>query len=233
MRATRAYIAGFGTAGSLLAGAAIVFVFASAVVSFRGWPQVGSQATPVAVIAGQARPSSSPTQVRQFIALASAQAAAVTHQGAAGTGGAGTQLLAGQSSTATLATTHLGSGGTHRATFSSTTSTAPGGSTPPPTSCGTCGTPTLGTTLGAVAQAATNSLGTTVAGTGSRLGSVVGGLTGAVAGKLGAVSPGLANVVAGTGQALNGTIGSATGALGGTLSGLGQGLGGLLSHRPR
>ena len=43
VRATRAYIAGFGTAGSLLAGAAVMFVLASAVVSFRGWPQVGGQ----------------------------------------------------------------------------------------------------------------------------------------------------------------------------------------------
>lgn len=40
MRATRAYLAGFGTAGSLLAGAAMLFVLASAVVAVRGWPQI-------------------------------------------------------------------------------------------------------------------------------------------------------------------------------------------------
>ncbi|MDQ6778287.1 MAG: hypothetical protein M3071_19180, partial [Actinomycetota bacterium] len=37
---TRAYIAGFGTAGSMLAGASVLFVMATAVVSYRGWPQV-------------------------------------------------------------------------------------------------------------------------------------------------------------------------------------------------
>src|SRR5438552_8878714 len=36
-----AYLAGFGTSGSLLAGAALLFVLASAIVAFRGWPQVG------------------------------------------------------------------------------------------------------------------------------------------------------------------------------------------------
>jgi hypothetical protein len=230
VRATRAYIAGFGTAGSLLAGAAIVFFFASAVVSFRGWPQVGAQGTPVAVIAGQARPSSSRTQVRQFIALASAQTASVTHQASAGTGAAAGRLASGRHRTAILAATPVGSHGAHPASFSSTTSIAPGGSTPPPTACTSCGRTTLGTALGAATQAATTTLGTTVAGTGSQLGSVVSGLTGAVASKLGAVSPGLAQIVSSTGQALNGTIGSATGTLGGTLSGVGNGLSGLLSH---
>jgi hypothetical protein len=42
VRATRAYVAGFGTSGSLLAGAALMFLLASAIVGFHGWPQVGS-----------------------------------------------------------------------------------------------------------------------------------------------------------------------------------------------
>src|SRR5437588_5663199 len=41
VRAARTYLAGFGTSGSLLAGAALLFVLASAIVAFRGWPQVG------------------------------------------------------------------------------------------------------------------------------------------------------------------------------------------------
>ena len=54
VRATRAYIAGFGTAGSLLAGAAVMFVLASAVVSFRGWPQVGGQpSAPTVLVAAR------------------------------------------------------------------------------------------------------------------------------------------------------------------------------------
>lgn len=49
MRATRAYLAGFGTSGSLLAGAALMFVLASAFVAFHGWPQVAGQSAPASV----------------------------------------------------------------------------------------------------------------------------------------------------------------------------------------
>jgi hypothetical protein len=38
MRTTRAYIAGLGTTGSLVAAAACVFLVASAVIAFNGWP---------------------------------------------------------------------------------------------------------------------------------------------------------------------------------------------------
>ncbi|MDQ6605124.1 MAG: hypothetical protein M3Z06_01080 [Actinomycetota bacterium] len=233
MRATRAYIAGFGTAGSLLAGAAIVFFFASAVVSFRGWPQVGAQATPVAVLAGPARPSSSHTQVRQFVALASVQTASSTRQAAtgAGTGPAGGRLASGQPVTAILAAPPPGSHGGHHPSFTSTPPASPGAAPPPTTTpCSNCGAPTLGATLGAATQAVTGTLGATVANTGSRLGSVVSGLTGAVASKLRGLSPGLEQIVNGTGRGLDGTIGSATGNLQGTLSGVGNGLNGILTR---
>jgi hypothetical protein len=49
MRATRAYVAGFGTAGSVLACAAVLFVIASAVVAFRGWPKIAVQQSPAAL----------------------------------------------------------------------------------------------------------------------------------------------------------------------------------------
>jgi hypothetical protein len=42
VRSTRANLAGLGTSGSLLAGAAALFLVASAIVGFRGWPQVGA-----------------------------------------------------------------------------------------------------------------------------------------------------------------------------------------------
>jgi hypothetical protein len=41
MRTTRAFIAGIGTTGSLVAAAAGVFVVASAVIAFNGWPGAG------------------------------------------------------------------------------------------------------------------------------------------------------------------------------------------------
>src|ERR1035441_6034302 len=49
MRASRAYIAGFGMAGSVLACAAVLFVIASAVVAFRGWPKIAGQDSPAAL----------------------------------------------------------------------------------------------------------------------------------------------------------------------------------------
>ena len=47
MRVTRAYMAGFGTAGSILAGCAVLFVVASTVVAVRGWPTIAGQPAPV------------------------------------------------------------------------------------------------------------------------------------------------------------------------------------------
>ena len=41
MRTTRALIAGFGATGTLVAAVACVFVVASAVVAFNGWPHLG------------------------------------------------------------------------------------------------------------------------------------------------------------------------------------------------
>lgn len=41
MRTTRAFIAGIGTTGSLVAATACVFLVASAVIAFNGWPGTG------------------------------------------------------------------------------------------------------------------------------------------------------------------------------------------------
>jgi hypothetical protein len=41
MRTTRAFIAGVGTTGSLVAAAACVFIVTSAVIAFNGWPGAG------------------------------------------------------------------------------------------------------------------------------------------------------------------------------------------------
>lgn len=49
MRATRAYLASFGTAGSLVACAAVLFVIVSALVAFSGWPEIAGQQAPAAV----------------------------------------------------------------------------------------------------------------------------------------------------------------------------------------
>ena len=57
VRATRAYIAGFGTAGSILACAVVVFVIASAVITINGWPSLSAQSSPSAVQITQAATS--------------------------------------------------------------------------------------------------------------------------------------------------------------------------------
>ena len=59
MRATRAYIAGFGTVGSVLAGCALLFVVASALVAFRGWPEMAAQSAP-STLRLQAGPATAP-----------------------------------------------------------------------------------------------------------------------------------------------------------------------------
>ena len=50
VHSARAYLASFGTTGSLLAGAALTFMVASALVAFRGWPHVALQPPPGEVV---------------------------------------------------------------------------------------------------------------------------------------------------------------------------------------
>jgi hypothetical protein len=45
--AARAYLAGVGTTGSLLAVAALVFIVASALVAFHGWPLMSASSRPL------------------------------------------------------------------------------------------------------------------------------------------------------------------------------------------
>ena len=66
MRATRAYIAGFGTAGSILACAVVVFVIASAVITINGWPALSEQASPAAVQITQA-PAANHARVNRLV----------------------------------------------------------------------------------------------------------------------------------------------------------------------
>lgn len=83
MRATRAYLAGFGTSGSLLAGAALMFLLGSAFVAFQGWPQVAGQSSPVLVSVPRV---SAPAATRASRALSATTAAPA--RGASGAGAA-------------------------------------------------------------------------------------------------------------------------------------------------
>jgi hypothetical protein len=59
VRATRSYMAGLGTSGSLVTGAALLFLLGSAIVAFQGWPQIatGPATTSVAAASAPVAPS--------------------------------------------------------------------------------------------------------------------------------------------------------------------------------
>ncbi len=69
VRAMRAYLAGLGTAGSLVAGAALLFVLASAFVAFHGWPKVGTEPAPAAVVVSPAQPAGAPSPAGRRLAV--------------------------------------------------------------------------------------------------------------------------------------------------------------------
>ncbi|MFZ0381890.1 MAG: hypothetical protein WAL38_28950, partial [Solirubrobacteraceae bacterium] len=73
-RATRAYLAGIGTSGSLLAGAALMFIVASALVAFHGWPHVGAQPSPAEVVVSPRSASAAISPVARRLAFITAPA---------------------------------------------------------------------------------------------------------------------------------------------------------------
>ena len=68
VRATRAYLAGLGTAGSIVVGAALVFVLASGVVAFRGWPSADGNDSPAQVVVSAPARSDTPV-ARRLVSL--------------------------------------------------------------------------------------------------------------------------------------------------------------------
>src|SRR5438874_1786658 len=118
VRATRAYLAGFGTSGSLLAGAALLFVLASAIVAFRGWPQVGDGLPSTAAVSVPPSPPGAGARSRAGRILAAAVAA--TRAGAA----RGSRV-------AGVSAGRIGRGDTRTGTSGGAQPTPTGGSGPP------------------------------------------------------------------------------------------------------
>jgi hypothetical protein len=229
MRATRAYIAGFGTAGSLLAGAAMVFVLASAVVAFRGWPQVGTPATPALVVVARPHLAGGSRVERQLYAAAVSVTTPASAAVAAGraSGGAGVSKRPAGTWSQRVATSTGSSSGVAIPPRTVTTGQPPV-TTP---GCGTsCSTPISAVTgtVSTVVQSATGAVGNTVAAAGTALGSTVSGVANTVASKLAGLSPGLANTVSQAGAPLGGTVAKTTGSAANIVSGLGNTLGGAL-----
>ena len=224
VRAARAYLAGIGTTGSLLAVAALVFIVASAMVAFHGWPHVGVQPSPGEVVISPRSASTGATPVARRLAVVAKARAGGAAAGSPGPGhapaGTGRARGGGGSMPA----------GPPRQTIGAPASTSEPVAVPASglTSCGCATSPApapsptpvqqVTQTLGQV----TNTLGDVVSGTGSQLGSTVQRTTNTAAGAVGALSPGAGGVVQSAGSGTAQTVTGVTQALGGVLTGLGH-----------
>jgi hypothetical protein len=226
----REYLAGFGTSGSLLAVAALLFVVASAMVAFRGWPHVAAQPSPGEVVVSP-RPTAATGSLvgRRLAAIAGAPAGAAAAP-AAGTGVAalrpggaltaphGTQRSIGQP--ASTARPVAVAGGTPT---QSAGGAAPAccGSAPSSGSGSGSGSGPLKPVRQVVSQAA-GALGGVVSGTGNQVGSTVQQTTGAVGAAVQPVSPAAAGAVNSVGSGAAQTVTGVTQTIAGALSGVGQ-----------
>jgi hypothetical protein len=223
-RATRAYLAGIGTSGSLLAGAALMFIVASALVAFHGWPHVASQPSPGEVVVSPRSASAPISPVARRLAFITAA------PGAGGTGAAG-----GAGHAPTGAGRTVGSGTRHSIGGRRPTA-RPGGGTAVPGAGASSGAPTCGAGDCGSAPAANpitgtavpepveqgvhhvvGRLGNVVGGVGGTLGSTVQRTTSTVGGAVGTVSPTVGGAVSNTGsgaaKAINGVTKTLTGVL--------------------
>lgn len=225
-RATRGYLAGIGTSGSLLAGAVLMFILASALVAFRGWPHVAAQPSPGEVVVSPRPASAFASSAGRRLTLLAAPAPAGLATGAArraagrvGAGlpaarrgpGAGTRQSIGTPASTSLA--------------SSAPAVPAGGGSAAQSGCGSCGSGSPPSPAPALQQV-TSGLGNVVAGAGSTVGSAVQQTTGAVGGAVGTVSPAVGSTVSGVGSGAAQTIQGATQGVAGVISGLGQKLDG-------
>lgn len=240
--AARAYLAGIGTSGSLLAGAALMFFVASALVAFRGWPHVAAQPSPgeVVVAPRPAVPTASPVARRLrlitapaagAVARARANRPAVGTRGVTGGAPAGGPPATRQSIGTPVSVSRPGAPAASpvRGTPTALAGCAGGGcgSTPAPSapvhSAPTPTTPTTPTTpVAPVLQKVGGTLGTVVSNAGSAVGSTVQQTTNTAAGAVQGVSPQVGGAVSQVGSGTANAIGGVTKTVSGVLSGLGQ-----------
>ncbi|MGN6871092.1 MAG: hypothetical protein ACTHMY_22080 [Solirubrobacteraceae bacterium] len=221
MRAVRAYLPGVGTAGSLLAGAVLMFIVASALVAFRGWPHVGAQPSPGEVVVSPAPTAAAGSTSGRRLALFTAvgPAAGVAGPAAAGAGprpGAGPAgrtgppRSLGRPVTASRPVASPAAGGTTGSCASGCSLvTAPGSAPTRPTQ-----------PVQQVIRQTTGALGGALSGTGNQVGSAVQKTTGAVAGAVQPVSPPAAGAVNSAGAGASKTVTGVTQTIAGALSGL-------------
>lgn len=183
-----------------------MFVLVSAIVGFKGWPQVGNQSTPPSVLAAQTR---LPGGVRPTPALQAAIRAQTAGGGATAAAGPGA---------GPIGPARTGSG-TSQSSVNQTeapvrgSSGQPGGGTSTPSCTANCGQSPQRTLTGTAAQI--------LGGTGNAAGTAVASTTSSVAGSLQGVSPAAAGAVKSTGATAGSVVSSTTGKLASAVQGLG------------
>jgi hypothetical protein len=223
-RATRAYLAGIGTSGSLLAGAALMFVLGSALVAFHGWPHVAAQPSPGEVVVSPSSATAGSPVARRlaFItAAAAAGGAGAPGSGAPGRGVTGVHRVAtrgGQHSIGAPASVSqtgggAGAGGSSSAPGCEAVGCSDGGSSP-----GSGAVPPAPQPVEQVAGA----LGNVVGGAGRTVGATVRRATSTVGAVVGTVSPSGGNAVSDTGSGAAKALGGVTQTIAGALSDLGH-----------
>jgi hypothetical protein len=238
-RGAQGYLAGFGTSGSLLAVAVLLFVVASAMVAFHGWPHVGAQPSPGEVVVSP-RPTAGASPVSRRLARFVAPAALRAGKPAGGRAARG--VAAAPSVGRTGATAPLRSLG--RPLTASVPARTPGGSSGSSCAASGCGSspapaqparpalpaqPSLPALPGGagsgptqpiqqVVKQTSSAVGGVVSRTGQQVGSVVQQTSGAVAGVVQPVSPQAVGVINGAGAAK--TVTGETQTVAGALSGL-------------
>jgi hypothetical protein len=209
VHASRGYLAGFGTSGSLLAGAALLFVLGSAIVAFRGWPEIATGPATTNVSAPQL---AGPSHVTRHLAALLGTRLSGRHPSlvAAATARHPGRQVAGKSVGRVRGAT----------TSTSTSSATPGsGSTPSAGAAGSAGSCSGTGCQGPSGQSLITGVSTTVAKQVNDIGAQVGSQTqstaGTVAGAVSGVSPQAASTVQSTGNAVGNVVTNAGSALGG------------------
>jgi hypothetical protein len=231
LRGARAYLPGFGTSGSLLAGAVLMFIVASALVAFRGWPHVGAQPSPGEVVVSPSPATGAGSPSARRLALfttgavagiaAPAPAAPAGIRAVPGAGRVGASApphSLGRPVTASRPVVAGASGGTASSCPAGGCGSTAGTAQPGSAVSGSLPGPTR--PVQQVIGQSTGALGGAVSGTGNQVGSVVQKTTGAVAGAVQPVSPPAAGVVNSTGAGAAKTVTGVTQTIAGTLSGL-------------
>jgi hypothetical protein len=209
-------MAGFGTAGCVLACAAGLFAIAGGIVGFRGWPQVGGQGLPAAVAVtpgpASAGPASGPRGAAPGLGAAFVTTVVPVAHSVRRTGGAGdsdarqgthdADRLGPKLPTQAGSGRPTGTGPTGTGSGPTGTGGGPPTTVPPPTNPPVA-TPRPPGGPGTLVDKVSAAAGGAVSGAGSRLGSAVGGSAGAAVTKV-------------------------AGGAGGTVSKLGAGVGNLL-----